>query len=142
MKTHIIYFVLISLIAFLFFKKVIDLIVDVEFPTYTPPPTGPWKYLIEFRDSLSVISIFLILGVLLFMGRNTNIFITTILLAYLFYDILYFLFDWGYIYYFIDKNPSSEQFVRIFDIYLNAAMNIILGLFGFYSLAFIFYSKE
>jgi hypothetical protein len=82
-----------------------------------------------------------IVSLLIFMGRNTNIFITTILLLYLVYDILYFLFDWGYIYYFIDKNPTSVAFVNIFDIYLNAAMNIAMGLFSFYAIVYIFYGK-
>jgi hypothetical protein len=141
MKGKIIYFLLILLITFLFLKKILELIIDVEYPDYLPPPTGVWKYLVKLRDSLSVISIIFILGLLIYMGRQTNKFITTVLLAYLLYDILYFLFDWGYIYYFIDKNPKSESIVRIFDIYLNASMNIALGLFGFYSMVYIFYFK-
>jgi hypothetical protein len=141
MKNSRIYFLLILLIAFLFLKKIVDLIVDIEYPTYKPPPKGSWKYLVQFRDFLAVISIIYILGILIFMGKNTNRFITTVLLVYLMYDVLYFLFDWGYIYYFINKNKSSEQFVHIFDVYLNASMNILMGLFCFYSLTYIFYAQ-
>ena len=140
-QSSVIYFALIVLIAFLLFKKIIDLIVDVEFPTYKPPPKGSWKALVQFRDALSVFSMVYIVGLLIYMGKNTNNFITTILLVYLMYDIMYFLFDWGYIYYLIDKNPNSEYFVHIFDVYLNATMNILLGLFGFYSLVYIFYAQ-
>jgi hypothetical protein len=141
MKYQGIYFVLVMLIAFLLFKKFIDLIVDIEFPQYKPPPTGGWKYLVKLRDLLSLLSIIFIIGLLIFMGKNTNVFITTILLSYLVYDILYFLFDWGYIFYFIDKNPTSIAFVDLFDIYLNASMNILMGLFSFYAVVYIFYFK-
>ena len=141
MKTPVIYFLLICLIGFLFIKKIIDLIVDVEFPIYKPPPKGAWKTLVQIRDGLSVTSMFFIMAIIIFMGKNTNRFITTILLLYLMYDIMYFLFDWGYIYKFISKTPSSEYFVQLFDVYLNAGMNILLGLFCFYSLVYIFYAQ-
>ena len=141
MKTSTIYFLLICLITFLFFKKFIDLIIDIEFPTYKPPPRGFWRYLVQLRDGLSAFSLFYILGILIYMGKNTNKFITTILVVYLLYDISYFLFDWGYIYYFINKNKSTEHFVDIVDVYLNASMNVLLGLFSIYSLVYIFYAK-
>ena len=141
MKTPTIYFLLICLITFLFFKKFVDLIIDIEFPTYKPPPRGFWRYLVQLRDGLSAFSLFYILGILIYMGKNTNKFITTILVVYLLYDIAYFLFDWGYIYYFINKNKSTGRFVHIVGVYLNASMNVLLVFFSFYSIVYIFYAK-
>ena len=141
MKTPTIYFLLICLITFLFFKKFVDLIIDIEFPTYKPPPRGFWRVLVQLRDGLSAFSLFYILGILIYMGKNTNKFITTILVVYLLYDIAYFLFDWGYIYYFINKNKSTGRFVHIVGVYLNASMNVLLVFFSFYSIVYIFYAK-
>ena len=120
----------------------IELVIDVEFPIYKPAPTGFWKNLVQLRDGLSVFSLVYILGILIYMGKNTNKFIITILITYFMYDISYFLFDWGYIYYFIDKNKSNEYVVNIFDVYLNASMNILLGLFSLYALVYIFYAQQ
>jgi len=139
MKDQIVYILLIILIIFLFFKKMFELVIDMNFPTYKPPPEGVWGYVVKIRDSISVFSIFFILGILFYMGRHTNKFITTILVLYLLYDILYFLFDWGYIFKFIPKTKSNEDIVKVFDIYLNSGMNVFLGLFGFFAIVFIFY---
>ena len=138
----IIYNLLIILIIFLAIKKMIELVIDIELPTYKPAPTGVWKKIVQLRDGLSVFSLVYILGILIYMGKNTNKFITTLLVLYFLYDIFYFLFDWGYIYYFIDKNKTTEYFVHIFDVYLNASMNILLGLFSLYSLVYIFYAQQ
>jgi hypothetical protein len=143
MKGELTYYLLIVLIIFLSVKKMLDIIIDIEFPTYKPPPTtGIWNVLLQLRDGLSVISLMFILGILIYMGKNTNRFITTVLVGYLIYDILYFLFDWGYIFKFIPKNKTNEHFVHIFDVYLNASMNMLLGLFSLYALVYIFYGQK
>lgn len=141
MKGQITYYLLIGLIIFLVIKKIIDLVLDIQFPRYERVPRGFWSDLVQLRNGLSAFSFVYILGILIYMGKNTNKFITTILVVYLLYDICYFLFDLGYIYYFINKNKSTEHFVYIFDVYLNALMNVLLGLFSLYALVYIFYAK-
>lgn len=141
MKGTLTYHLLIGLIIFLFIKKILDLVIDIQFPRYKRLPRGFWNDLVQLRNVLSTFSFVYILGILIYMGKNTNKFITTILVVYLLYDICYFLFDLGYIYYFINKNKSTEHFVYIFDVYLNASMNVLLGLFSLYALVYIFYAQ-
>jgi hypothetical protein len=142
MKPQTIYWLLTMLIVYLMFKKLLDMVVDVEFPRYVPPPSGAWKYLVDLRDALSVFTMMCILSLLVMMGRNTNYFITTVLVLYLLYDVMYFLFDWGYIFRFIPRTTHTEKIVRLFDVYLNASMNVLLGLFSFYAIVHIFYRKS
>ena len=144
MKNNTLYMLLIVFIVFLFFKKIIDLIVDIEFPTYKPPPTGNWKYLVTLRDICSFISLVVIVAILIISKGSINFYINLFLYTYLLYDILYFLIDYGIIYYFIDKTNKSKQYIFIietFDKYLNSFINVILSLFCFYSFVFIFFNK-
>jgi len=142
MKIENIYLLLIILMLFLFFKKILAVIIDLAYPTYKPPPTGIWADMVYVRDSITFLSAFYILALLILMGKNTNTFITTLLVLLFVYDILYFLLDWGYIFLFIEKTPHIEHLVHLADNYLNSGMNIIIGIGVFYALIFIFYNRQ
>lgn len=139
MKSQTIYWMLTLFIVYLVCKKMLDIVVDVEFPRYVPPPSGPWKYLVDLRDALSVTTMVIIGALLVLIGRQTNAFITTMLVAYFLYEIMYFLFDWGVIFRFIPKTPYTQSIVRVFDLHLNAGMNVVLGLFSFYAVVYLFH---
>jgi len=141
MKKDSVYMLLIAFIIFLVIKKITDLVIDVEFPTYKPPPTGIWKDLVYFRDILSFLSIVVIVIILLITKGSINIYINIFLYVYLVYDILYFLIDKGIIFNFVEKNNVNLVVIEYIDKYLNSLINVLLSLFCFYSFVYIFFNK-
>jgi hypothetical protein len=132
------YYILIAFIIFLAIKKSLDIIIDLKYPSYIPPPNGTWKHAVSVRDLLSILTFFLCIAILLIIHNNSNYYINVIITSYLLYEVAYFLLDKGFIWNIINKNEKSEKIVKFFDVHLNSFVNLLLGLYCFYAIVYIF----
>ena len=138
MKHEYIYKSLILFVIFLFFKKVISIVIEAKFPTYNDLDKASdfWKKLVKVRSFTEIISI---IATLYFLINYTfNFFIRTIFLIILFNSILYFFIDRRLIYLFVNNTEKTDQYVYFLDTYGDNVENMLIAIFSIYSLITIF----
>ena len=136
------YLFLIYFTIILFVKLIIDLIVEMHFPTYEnlDNDTPFWKNLAKIKDIFNSALIIVILYLLFFV--KLNIFIIFLLLICLSSAIEYFLITKGYIFLFIEENSTSYKIVKNIDMYFDKIQNICLLIYVSYLLLRIFAPKH
>lgn len=132
------YLFLIYFTIILFVKLIIDLIVEMHFPTYEnlDNSTPFWKNLAKIKDIFNSGLIIVVLYLLIFV--KLNILIIFLLLICLSTAIEYFLITRRYIFLFIEKNSTSYKIVKNIDMYFDKIQNICLLIFVSYLLIRIF----
>ena len=132
------YLFLIYFTIILFVKLIIDLIVEMHFPTYEnlDNSTPFWKNLAKIKDIFNSGLIIVILYLLIFV--KLNILIIFLLLICLSTAIEYFLITRRYIFLFIEENSTSYKIVKNIDMYFDKIQNICLLIFVSYLLIRIF----
>lgn len=132
------YLFLIYFTVILFVKLIIDLIVEMHFPTYEnlENDTLFWKILAKIKDIFNSALIIVILYLLVFVKLNGLIIF--LLLICLSTSIEYFLITRRYIFLFIEKKPNYLTFVKNMDMYFDKIQNICLLLYVSYLLIRIF----
>jgi hypothetical protein len=138
MKHEYIYKLLILFVIFLFFKKVISIVIETKFPTYNDlnKASDFWKKLVKVRSFTEIISIITTLYFLI--NYTFNFFIRTIFLIILFNSILYFFIDRRLIYLFVNNTEKTDQYVYFLDTYGDSIENMTIAIFSIYSLITIF----
>lgn len=132
------YLLLIGFIVFLFFKKLLAVIVDINVPNYKDlKNVSPLlKNLVNLRRLLNVIDVIAISYFLLTYKLNYQIRISFVLLLII--SLKYFIIDERFIYYFIDNNAENnlitDSIVEKGDLYIDTASL----LFSIYTLDRIF----
>jgi hypothetical protein len=132
------YLLLIGFIVFLFFKKLLAVIVDIKVPNYKELKNASplSKNLVNLRRLLNVIDVIAISYFLLTYKLNKQIRIIFTLLLII--SLKYFIIDERFIYYFIDNNAENnlitDSIVEKGDLYIDIASL----LFAIYALDRIF----
>ena len=138
MKHENVYKLLILFVIFLFFKKVISIVIEAKFPTYNDldKASDSWKKLVKVRSFTEIVSI---IATCYFLFNYTfNFFIRTIFLIILFNSVLYFLIDRRLIYLFVNNSEKTDQYVYFLDTYGDNVENMTIAIFSIYSLITIF----
>jgi hypothetical protein len=132
------YYTLIFFVVFLFFKKIIDLVVEAKFPTYNNIKNSSsfWQNLVKLESFLEIISSIFVIYFLMFF--NLNYFIKIIFILILLHSIKYFLIEDRYIFLFIDDNNNNQKIIDFIDIYMDGSNNVIISMFALYALVKIF----
>lgn len=145
MNQYAIYYLVIVFIVFMVIKKILDQIIDLHYPTYNPPPTGNWKYLVALRNIFSILAILFSAWILILFKGKSNFFVNTLLILIILNNILYNLvdnrFSNGLIYYFIKKTEQNEKIIVFIDKYFNTITDWVITIFIIYSFGFIFFRK-
>jgi hypothetical protein len=138
MKHENVYKLLILFVIFLFFKKVISIVIEAKFPTYNDldKASDSWKKLVKVRSFTEIISIIATLYLLI--NYTFNFFIRTIFLIILFNSILYFFIDRRLIYLFVNNTEKTHQYVYFLDTYGDNVENMTIAIFSIYALITIF----
>ena len=120
------YLFLIYFTIILFVKLIIDLIVEMHFPTYEnlDNSTPFWKNLAKIKDIFNSGLIIVILYLLIFVKLNSLIIF--LLLICLSTAIEYFLINRDYIFLFIENNSKSYAIIKNIDTYFDKIQNICL----------------
>jgi hypothetical protein len=122
-----------------FFKKELDVFVNIHYPTYEKIPKNDyfWEILLNIRRFMNLSTLAIMLYALLFFNFNT--YLSIIIVIIILNCIRYFLFDERFIYYFTDKNNQKlNRFVNIIDIYGSFTLDAILLTFSIYTLFKVF----
>lgn len=129
---------MICLFIYVFFKKELDVIIDIKYPTYDKLKDANffWKFLVNLRRFLSFSVILTILVFLNFYKVDSYIFIFCLLMIISF--IMYLAFDERLIYLFIQKNSTNDEIVNFMDIYGTTIRDIIFLLYSIYVVFKIF----
>jgi len=129
---------MIYLFIYLFFKKELDVTIDIKYPTYDKLKDANffWKFLVNLRRFLSILINLSILVFLYFYKVNSYIFNFCLLMMISF--IMYLAFDERLIYLFIQKNSTNDEIVNIMDIYGTTIRDIIFLLYSIYVVFKIF----
>jgi hypothetical protein len=129
---------MICLFIYLFFKKNLDVIIDVKYPTYKNLKYGTtfWKFLVNLRRILTIVLFLVIVSFLYFNKVNSYIFNFCLLMIISF--IIYFAIDERLIYLLIPKNKKNEEIVNFMDIYTSTTIDIILLFYSIYIIFNIF----
>jgi hypothetical protein len=132
------YYTLIFFVVFLFFKKIIDLVVEAKFPTYNNVKNSSsfWQNLVKLESFLEIVSSIFVIYFLMFF--NLNRFIKIIFILILLHSIKYFLIEDRYIFLFIDDNNNNQKIIDFIDIYMDGSNNVIISMFALYALVKIF----
>ena len=127
---------LIFLSFFYFFKKQLDIILDLNFPTYDSRKKMDtfWKFLLYLRTFWVILLCFIAFFLILNYELSFNTFI--IFLVMIIYVFLYFLFYIGLIYFFIDKNKKNDKIVNFMSNYVINTLDAI----QFFYIIYIMYS--
>ena len=136
------YLFLIYFTIILFVKLIIDLIVEMHFPTYQnlDNDTPFWKNLAKIIDIFNSGLIIVILYLLIFVKLNSLIIF--LLLICLSTAIEYFLINRDYIFLFIENNSKSYAIIKNIDMYFDKIQNICLLIYVSYLLIRIFAPKH
>jgi hypothetical protein len=129
---------MIYLFIYVFFKKELDVTIDIKYPTYDKLKDANffWKFLVNLRRFLSILINLTILVFLYFYKVNSYIFNFCLLMMISF--IMYLAFDERLIYLFIPKNSTNDEIVNIMDIYGTTIRDIIFLLYSIYVVFKIF----
>ena len=127
---------LIFLSFFYFFKKQLDIILDLNFPTYDSRKKVDsfWKFLLYLRSFFVMLLFFIALFLILNYELTFNIFILSLIM--IIYVFLYFLFYIGLIYFFIDKNKKNDKIVNFMSNYVINTLDTI----QFFYIIYVMYS--
>ena len=129
---------LIFLSIFYFFKKELDVLIDVRFPTYESlQQANPfWKHLIILRRIFTFILFLAVLFLVSFFKLNFHLkIICSIMIMYV---IVYMLINERFIYYFIDKNKENDEIVGTVYTYGGVTIDTLLLSYSVYALFTIF----
>lgn len=129
---------MICLFIYVFFKKELDVIIDIKYPTYDKLKDANffWKSLVNLRRFLSFSVILTILVFLNFHKVDSYIFNFCLIMIISF--IMYLAFDERLIYLFIQKNSTNDEIVNIMDIYGTTIRDVIFLLYSIYVVLKIF----
>ena len=129
---------LIFLSIFYFFKKELDVLIDVRFPTYESiqHANSFWKHLIFLRRIFTLILFLAVLFLLYFFKLNHHLIM--ICLFMLSYVVMYMLVNERLIYYFIDENKENDKIVSMFYSYGTVTIDTLLLAYSVYALFSIF----
>jgi hypothetical protein len=132
------YYTLIFFVVFLFFKKIIDLVVEAKFPTYEGVKNSSsfWQNLVKLESVLEIVSSIFVIYFLMFF--NLNHFIKIIFIIILLHSIKYFLIEERYVFLFVDDSNNNKKIIDFIDIYLDGASNVIISMFALFALVKIF----
>ena len=132
------YYMLIFFIVFLFFKKIIDLVVEAKFPTFEGVKNSSsfWQNLVKLESVLEIVSSIFVIYFLMFF--NLNHFIKIIFIIILLHSIKYFLIEERYVFLFVDDSNNNKKIIYFIDIYLDGASNVIISMFALFALVKIF----
>jgi hypothetical protein len=132
------YYMLIFFIVFLFFKKIIDLVVEAKFPTFEGVKNSSsfWQNLVKLESVLEIVSSIFVIYFLMFF--NLNHFIKIIFIIILLHSIKYFLIEERYVFLFVDDSNNNKKIIDFIDIYLDGASNVIISMFALFALVKIF----
>jgi hypothetical protein len=132
------YYMLIFFIVFLFFKKIIDLVVEAKFPTFEGVKNSSsfWQNLVKLENVLEIVSSIFVIYFLMFF--NLNHFIKIIFIIILLHSIKYFLIEERYVFLFVDDSNNNKKIIDFIDIYLDGASNVIISMFALFALVKIF----
>jgi hypothetical protein len=132
------YYMLIFFVVFLFFKKIIDLVVEAKFPTYEGVKNSSsfWQNLVKLESVLEIVSSIFVIYFLMFF--NLNHFIKIIFIIILLHSIKYFLIEERYVFLFVDDSNNNKKIIDFIDIYLDGASNVIISMFALFALVKIF----
>jgi hypothetical protein len=132
------YILLIAFIVFLFFKKILAIVIEVKVPNYKYLKNAPplWKNLVNLRRLFNVIDIIAI-SYFLF-NYKLNKYIRIIFALLLLISLKYFIIDERLIYNFIEDNAENnlitDQIIKKGDLYID----IFSLVFAIYALDRIF----
>jgi hypothetical protein len=132
------YYMLIFFVVFLFFKKIIDLVVEAKFPTFEGVKNSSsfWQNLVKLESVLEIVSSIFVIYFLMFF--NLNHFIKIIFIIILLHSIKYFLIEERYVFLFVDDSNNNKKIIDFIDIYLDGASNVIISMFALFALVKIF----
>jgi hypothetical protein len=132
------YLLLIGFIIFLFFKKLLAVVVEAKVPNYKDLKNAPplWKKLVNFRRVLNIVSIIALSYFLLNFKLSKYIRIIFVLL--LFISFKYFIIDERLIYKFIDDNADNNLIINLIDEQGDLFIDIFCLVFAVYALNSIF----
>jgi len=94
-------------------KRFYDLFINIKYTTKTDVKTSFDRSLVSIKKILNMISITWLLYMLIFLKLNSCM--TYLLYSILFAISYYFVFEEGYIYYFVDKSKTNKQFMLFLD---------------------------
>lgn len=139
MKNQNVYYLLIAFAIFTFIKKVMNIIIEIEFPTYDNLKDASefWQILVKIRRVFAVITFF-VASYLLF-NYKLIFGITLILIITIINCFSYFLVDEKLIYLLI-QNPSetTKHIITALDTYGDGIENLCIFALAFYALLKIF----
>ena len=132
------YYMLIFFVVFLFFKKIIDLVVEAKFPTFEDiQKSSPfWQNLVKLESFLEIVSSIFVIYFLMFF--NLNHFIKIIFIIILLHSIKFFLIEERYIFLFVDDSNNNKKIIDFIDVYMDGASNVIISMFALFALIKIF----
>ena len=138
MKYQQTYIILIVYFIFLFYKKIFDYTVEYYLPTYKnlDKKSNKLQTLVKIRNFNSTVNIIFTLYIILFL--KTNIYIVILMLLSLISSIRYFLIDYRYIYYIINKTPEIEKNIDYFDRYGDTVFNYVFLAYTVYVMIKLF----
>jgi hypothetical protein len=138
MRNENVYITLIYFTIFIFTKKILDIIVEINVPTYKDldKKSEFVKMLVKIRDLLSLVTIVSILYLFCFYKLNKYlVFLFALLLVY---NIEYFLIDHRFIYYFFNNNAFNNKTIDFLDTNSDMFYNFIISVYCMYVLVVIF----
>jgi hypothetical protein len=138
MKYQQTYIILIVYFIFLFYKKIFDYTVEYYLPTYKnlDKKSNKLQTLVKIRNFNSTVNIIFTLYIIFFL--KTNIYIVILMLLSLISSIRYFLIDYRYIYYIINKTPEIEKNIDYFDRYGDTVFNYVFLAYTVYVMIKLF----
>jgi len=132
MKYEKVYIILIYFFTFTCFKKFVDVIGEINVPTYESRKTvSPfWQKFVNFRTFLNFLSLIIKLCILYFYKLNG--YLISIFVILILSNIFYFVIENRYIYYLIPKEKLNTNFLNYLDRYGGIYENLFEFLFLFY----------
>jgi hypothetical protein len=134
MKNDTSYLILTRYLGFIILKKIIDVIMEIKYPTYESLSNAPkfWKFLDNVRLFLNLIDIIFIVYILYSIKLNIYLYVVFVLL--LITNIFYFLVDERYLYAIIDKKNINMNTITWLDGFLGPIYNILALVYIIYIL--------
>ena len=136
-----VYSVLIYFFIFIAIKKVYDIVMEYNYPTYEDEQLAPKSvhFLFTLRNILAIMSMVFI--TLIVFSYKLNTYISVLLFLLFIHNIVHFLFEERYIFMFVDKKNIDMNTITLIDGTFNNVSNLIVVFYAFYILLKIFKSS-
>ena len=130
--------IMIFLTFFYFFKKGLDVLIDIKFSTHKRIMKAKpfWKFLINLRRIFTFFLFLAVLFLLFFFKLNSHL--ITICLILLLYVVMYMLINERFIFYFIDETKENVKIVNKIYTYGAVTVDTLLFCYSIYAIFNIF----